>query len=114
MKVKRPFVTLCIFLFIGIMIAHLFDYSVSMYCVIFFVLLTLISFLIYEGAFNALLMFTVIFLGIYLYGQSITGSGLPEVLTPDSIIKVKILKEASHKRGYNEHEVEIITPIKKS
>ncbi|MDI9475457.1 MAG: ComEC/Rec2 family competence protein [Natronincolaceae bacterium] len=105
---KRPFVTLCIFLFIGIMIAHLFDYSVSMYCVIFFVLLTLISFLIYEGAFNALLMFTVIFLGIYLYGQSITGSGLPEVLTPDSIIKVKILKEASHKRGYNEHEVEII------
>ncbi|HZX21442.1 MAG TPA: ComEC/Rec2 family competence protein [Clostridia bacterium] len=105
---KRPFVTLCIFLFIGIMIAYLFDYSVSMHYIIFFVLLTLISFLIYERAFNALLMFTIVFLGIYLHGQSIAGNRLSEVLTPNSIMRVRILKEASYKRGYNEHEVEII------
>ncbi len=105
---KRPFVTLCIFLFIGIMVSYLFNYFIPIYYVIFFVLLALISFLIYERAFNILFIFTIIILGVYLYGQSIIGDRLLEMFAPDSIMRVKVLREGSFRKGYNEYEIEII------
>ena len=105
---KRPFVALCIFLFAGIVISYLFSCFLSIYYVISFVLLALISLLIYERAFNVLFMIAVVVLGTYLYGQDIMGDRLLESPAPGSIIRIKILKEANFKRGYNEHEVEII------
>lgn len=108
-ELKRPFVILCIFLFIGIMVSYLFNCFISIYYVIFFVLLTLISLLVYKKAFNILFVLTVAVLGVYLYGQSITGDGLLETSTHNSIVKAKILREASFKKGYSEYEVEIIS-----
>ena len=107
-KLQRPFVTLCIFLFIGIMVSYSFSHFISIYYVIFFALLALVSLLVYEKAFNILFLFTVVALGVYLYGQSIIGDKLLETFTSDSIIRVKILKEANFKKGYSEHEAEII------
>ena len=90
------------------MVSYLFSCFISIYYVIFFVLLALISLLVYEKAFNILFLFTVVILGIYLYGQSIIGDKLLEMSTSDSIMRVKILREAKLKKGYSEHEVEII------
>lgn len=105
---KRPFVTLCIFLFIGIVISYIFNYLIPVYYLIFFIFITLVSLLIYEKVFNILLMLTIIILGIYLYGQSIMGDKLLEESKANSIIKVKILKEGSFKNNYSQYEVEII------
>ena len=90
------------------MVSYLFSCFISIYYVIFFVLLALISLLVYEKAFNILFLFTVVILGIYLYGQSIIGDKLLEMSTSDSIMRIKILREAKLKKGYSEHEVEII------
>ncbi len=90
------------------MVSYLFSCFISIYYVIFFVLLALISLLVYEKAFNILFLFTVVILGIYLYGQSIIGDKLLEMSTSDSIMRVKVLREAKLKKGYSEHEVEII------
>ncbi|MFW5647999.1 MAG: ComEC/Rec2 family competence protein [Candidatus Alkaliphilus sp. MAG34] len=105
---KRPFVTLCIFLFVGIMISYLFSYSISIYYVIFSILFVLISFLMYGKGFNTFFMLAIMVLGVYLYGQSVTGDRLLGMSTRSSIIKAKILKEASPKKGYSEYEVKII------
>lgn len=109
MQLKRPFVTLCIFLFAGIVISYLFNYFISIYYVVFFVLLALISLLVYRKAFNILFVLTIAVLGVYLYGQSITGDRLLEMSTHNSIVKAKVLKEVSFKKGYSEYEVEIIS-----
>ena len=90
------------------MVSYLFSCFISIYYVIFFVLLALISLLVYEKAFNILFLLTVITLGVYLYGQSIIGDKLLEMSTSDSIMRAKILREAKLKKGYSEHEVEII------
>lgn len=104
---KRPFITLCIFLFIGIISAHFIKYSVPMYYLIFVVILTLVSLLFYERVYKLLLILTIITLGAYLYGQSMVGDILLEVAPSNTTIGVEILKEASSKRGYTEYEVEI-------
>lgn len=70
-------------------------------------MLALVSFLIYEKAFQILLMFTIVMLGAYLYGQSMAGDILLEIAPSNTIIEVEILKEAASKRGYTEYEVEI-------
>ncbi len=105
---KRPFVVLCIFLFAGIMGSYFLNCFIPIFYVILFALTALVSLLFYEKAFNVLLMLTIVTLGVYLYGQSITNDRLLEPLTSDSIMRVKILKEAPLRKGYSEYEVKII------
>lgn len=90
------------------MISYIFDCFIPVYYVILFILLALVSLLIYEKAFNILFMLAVMILGIYLYGQSIMGDRLLEMFTPGSVIKARVLKEASLRKSYNEHEVMLI------
>ncbi|QUH21129.1 ComEC/Rec2 family competence protein [Alkaliphilus sp. B6464] len=106
---KRPFISLCISLLIGIVGAYLLNYSISIYYVLYATIIALVVLLFYERVFAIFILLTVVTLGAYLYGQSIAGDILLNSAPLNTVINVKVLKEGSVKKGFSEYEVEILS-----
>lgn len=105
---NRPFVTLCIFLFMGILSAHVFEYLITLNIVFYMLILSLIIFLFTEKGFIIFILLTVSILGSYVYSQSIIGDRLIASAPKDVVINARILNEASFRNFYSEYEIEII------
>lgn len=105
---KRPFVTLCIFLFGGILCAHILEYSISLSFVFYTLIISLFIFLFTEKGFVISILIITSILGCYAYNRSIIGDTLVTAAPKDVMINARILNEGSFEKGFNEYEVEII------
>ncbi len=105
---KRPFVPLCIFLLIGILMSHYRERFIPIHYLVWAILASMIVLFLYEKAFLLFLAISIVLLGSYIYGQSMVGDILGGALLNEGTISAGILKEASYKRGYIEYEVELL------
>jgi len=106
---KRPFIALCIFLFIGIIGVYFLQYSIPIHYILYSAIISFVILFLYERGFVILLFFTIILLGGYLYEQNIVGDILLDAASDNIIISAKILKQGSLKKGFSEYDVEILS-----
>ena len=110
---KRPFVSLFIFILIGILCAHYFQYDISIIYLVLATAISLIVFMLWERGSIFFILLTASILGAYLYGQSIIGDTILKSAPENKTVIARILKEGSFNRGFTEYEIDVLSFVDK-